>query len=318
MNQFPQRYKEEEIAPLREEVMRFFSQDAVDTLELQFKVMAEFYGLIPLHKVYEILTVHYGEKISEEAFLAFCEYERHNPKYFYYEIFGEEEYYESDAPASKPMDRLLVFESLIQFEDDYETLCRLKAGKPWYILPKELSCEEEKEAWQDQNDEAMQAFRKWLAEHTSVSKRMLDNIMSDMRIVLIHEDVSYSMILDTIQRYRVTLSLEKTKKLIPYYTALQNKTRMPCNNGFTPEEAEALRAEYGFTSDTHFVRDLVLDEAEERERSEKMERTTRAMSNFSNLMRQLTEKPVKLQKPISKNAKCPCGSGKKYKRCCGK
>ncbi|MCM1271487.1 MAG: SEC-C metal-binding domain-containing protein [Ruminococcus flavefaciens] len=23
-------------------------------------------------------------------------------------------------------------------------------------------------------------------------------------------------------------------------------------------------------------------------------------------------------KPISKNALCPCGSGKKYKRCCGK
>lgn len=31
------------------------------------------------------------------------------------------------------------------------------------------------------------------------------------------------------------------------------------------------------------------------------------------------EKPVtKFKAPLSKNAPCPCGSGKQYKRCCGK
>ena len=27
--------------------------------------------------------------------------------------------------------------------------------------------------------------------------------------------------------------------------------------------------------------------------------------------------PAQMQQPPSKNAPCPCGSGKKYKRCCG-
>ena len=30
------------------------------------------------------------------------------------------------------------------------------------------------------------------------------------------------------------------------------------------------------------------------------------------------EKPIKSQKTVGRNDDCPCGSGKKYKKCCGK
>ncbi len=31
-----------------------------------------------------------------------------------------------------------------------------------------------------------------------------------------------------------------------------------------------------------------------------------------------TPKPAKVEKKIGRNEPCPCGSGKKYKKCCGK
>lgn len=31
-----------------------------------------------------------------------------------------------------------------------------------------------------------------------------------------------------------------------------------------------------------------------------------------------TPKPVKAEKKIGRNEPCPCGSGKKYKKCCGR
>jgi preprotein translocase subunit SecA len=30
------------------------------------------------------------------------------------------------------------------------------------------------------------------------------------------------------------------------------------------------------------------------------------------------KQPVKVEKKIARNEPCPCGSGKKYKQCCGK
>ena len=48
---------------------------------------------------------------------------------------------------------------------------------------------------------------------------------------------------------------------------------------------------------------------------EKEERYNEAMKNLSNIF-QSKPKPVRRIKMPSRNDKCPCGSGKKYKNCC--
>lgn len=45
------------------------------------------------------------------------------------------------------------------------------------------------------------------------------------------------------------------------------------------------------------------------------ERYNEAMKNLSNIF-QSKPKPVRRIKMPSRNDKCPCGSGKKYKNCC--
>ena len=47
-----------------------------------------------------------------------------------------------------------------------------------------------------------------------------------------------------------------------------------------------------------------------------------AMSGETNQVSQSTEpekkEPIRVEKTVGRNEPCPCGSGKKYKQCCGK
>ena len=50
------------------------------------------------------------------------------------------------------------------------------------------------------------------------------------------------------------------------------------------------------------------------ERIAKMDTITRDLSR----LRKLTDKPIEQKRKTGRNKPCPCGSGKKYKKCCGK
>jgi len=41
-------------------------------------------------------------------------------------------------------------------------------------------------------------------------------------------------------------------------------------------------------------------------------------SNDNMMLGNETSKPTQIGKKIARNEPCPCGSGKKYKQCCGK
>ena len=95
---------------------------------------------------------------------------------------------------------------------------------------------------------------------------------------------------------------------------------MQANNGYTPAETEKLREEFGFSGDSLYISKLHLSASHEHKRYQKMDkqinefRTMRAMLSQYDLANDLLQKP---QKP-GRNDPCPCGSGKKYKKCCGR
>ena len=137
------------------------------------------------------------------------------------------------------------------------------------------------------------------------------------------ENHSFDDFLNAIQRFgSLNITFEQAKKIVPYYIAMNNNTRMPANNGYTPIEAEKLREEYGFESDTCFVSDIELDEAHEKERSEKSKEFNRNLNKLRSLfnemaLSEMVKNPPAKKKKIGRNEPCPCGSGKKYKKCCG-
>lgn len=319
MSEFPQRLKGEPLQKLYSKALETLSEEQIGYYKKLFYAFANLYGIIPIRKIYEILTDSYGMEISEKSFLDLCEYFRYEQKSFFY-IFGREEYYQDDtSPASEPMDRLLAFDPFVEFDDAYELVLSLKEGKPWYIPPIEEFEKYEDELYIEKN-KAFDSVIGFLKDEFK-----LDFIDSNSKIynaffTLKLEDHNFDNFLDELQQSGLDLTFERVQKLAPYYTELNNNTRMQANNGYTPAETEKLREKFGFSGDSLYVSELHLSVSHEHERHKKMDkqinefRTKRTMLSQYDLANDLLLKP---QKP-GRNDPCPCGSGKKYKKCCGR
>lgn len=322
MSEFPQKLSGTELDKLHQKALLTISEEKIGYLRKMLYAMVNFYGIIPVKKAYEILTENYGEDISEKAFLDLCEYIRYEQQEHFY-IFGKEEYYiDCTDPASEPMDRLISQESFVQFEDIYEKLMKLKEGKPWYIPAKE-ELEKYTKDTEIKKDEHYYAFIDFMKAEFKLSGDEAEELVFDAIFGLHMEEHSFDDFLNAIQRFgSLNITFEQAKKIVPYYISMNNNTRMPANNGYTPIEAEKLREEYGFESDTCFVSEIELDEAHEKERSEKAKEFKQSLNKMRGLfnefaLSQMIKNPPAKKKKIGRNEPCPCGSGKKYKKCCG-
>lgn len=323
MNEFPKQLTGNALQQLHEKAARTISEKKIGYYRNMFYSMANFYGIIPVKKVYEIFTDNYGEALSEESFLDLCEFFRYEQKNHFY-IFGKEEYYESSTTAaSEPKEWLLAHEVFVNYEDAYEQLMSLKKGKPWYILSKEMMGEYENELKIEKN-EPFNKLINFLFSEFGLSTGDAEYKAEDAIHALKMEDHTFDDFLNELQRMGIDMSFEQVKKLVPYYIELNNNTRMSANNGYTPAEMEKMRDEFRFTSDSLYISEISIDEAHERERTKTMKKQMKELDKMRTLFDQLVRVnqgknnlPVKSKK-IGRNDPCPCGSGKKYKKCCGK
>lgn len=319
MSEFPQRLKGEPLQKLYSKALETLSEEQIGYYKKLFYAFANLYGIIPIRKIYEILTDSYGMEISERSLLDLCEYFRYEQKSFFY-IFGREEYYQDDtSPASEPMDRLLAFDPFVEFDDAYELVLSLKEGKPWYVPPIEELEKYEDELYIEKN-KAFDSVIGFLKDEFKLDFIDSNSKIYDAFFSLKLEDHNFDNFLDELQQSGLDLTFERVQKLVPYYTELNNNTRMQANNGYTPAEMEKLREEFGFSSDSLYVSELHLSVSHEHKRHKNMDkqinefRTMRTMLSQYDLANDLLLKP---QKP-GRNDPCPCGSGKKYKKCCGR
>ena len=319
MSEFPQRLKGEPLQKLYSKALETLSEEQIGYYKKLFYAFANLYGIIPIRKIYEILTDNYGMEISEKSFLDLCEYFRYEQKSFFY-IFGKEEYYQEDtSPASEPMDRLLAFDPFVEFDDAYELVLSLKEGKPWYVPPIEELEKYEDELYIEKN-KAFDSVIGFLKDEFNLDFIDSNSKIYDAFFTLKLEDHNFDNFLDELQQSGLDLTFERVQKLAPYYTELNNNTRMQANNGYTPAETEKLREKFGFSGDSLYISELHLSVSHEHERHKKMDkqinefRTMRTMLSQYDLANDLLLKP---QKP-GRNDPCPCGSGKKYKKCCGR
>lgn len=319
MSEFPQKLKGEPLQKLYSKVLETLSEEQIGYYKKLFYAFANLYGIIPIRKIYEILTDNYGMEISEKSFLDLCEYFRYEQKSYFY-IFGKEEYYQEDSsPASEPMDRLLAFDPFVEFDDAYELVLSLKEGKPWYVPPIEEFEKYEDELYIEKT-KAFDSVIGFLKDEFKLGFIESESKIYDAFFTLKLEDHNFDNFLDELQLVGLDLTFERVQKLAPYYTELNNNTRMQANNGYTPAETEKLREEFGFSSDSLYISELHISVSHERERYQQMDnqinnfRKMRGMLSQGSLANGLLQKP---QKP-GRNDPCPCGSGKKYKKCCGR
>ena len=123
-------------------------------------------------------------------------------------------------------------------------------------------------------------------------------------------------------------SRRDVERFTALYSAFHNTTRMPCNRGYTPDEmVQMTPPEERFKSlslGPNIRKSLQtgeMDIEDFRKQILTMELPSEAMR--FDLLKQLADIETSApragkQKKVGRNDPCPCGSGKKYKRCCGK
>ena len=162
--------------------------------------------------------------------------------------------------------------------------------------------------------------------------------LSNERETVVFEEILFGVRSVAVQTADVLGHLEKlgvrlgsqrdVERFTALYSAFHNTTRMPCNRGYTPDEMMQMtppEERFKLLSLGPNIRKSLqsseMDIEDFRKQILTMELPSEAMR--FDLLKQLADikpsapQPEK-QKKVGRNDPCPCGSGKKYKNCCGK
>lgn len=174
-----------------------------------------------------------------------------------------------------------------------------------------------------------QKLRAFLKERCSLSSEHEAAVFEELLYGVRSVAVPIADVLNHLEELGVQLrSRRDAERFMALYSAFHNTTRMPCNRGYTPDEMMQMTPpEERFKSlslGPNIRKSLQtgeMDIEDFRKHILTMKLPSEAMR--SDLLKQLADikppvtQPEK-QKKIGRNDPCPCGSGKKYKRCCGK
>ena len=200
----------------------------------------------------------------------------------YYVIWSEKEVYDENADETDLFEKLLIADYIITFGDpeDYEQLKAEQGDRPFYVPEKTELLKYEDEFYTERTKHII-ALENYLRDDLKLTN--YQGIVEDFAGMLIIDDNEPDEVITFLRRmakprFKDFSSKEQAHKFFILYTRLRNHTRKHTHRGHTPYELDDCYEVDGV------VENGILSE---------------------------------VKKP-SKNGKCPCGSGKKYKRCCGK
>lgn len=297
-NGFPLKYSKERLAQMQENL--HISPETFQTIRLYFDAASNLYAVIPLEKLFEIYNQQ-NPPISQEDFLQAAEIIAHGRAHNDYYILRPEVFYEEDEPSS-PMEQEIVADYVYEVDvDDYYNLENSQGESPWYIPPREEFLKYADGFYLERTPQ-FAAF----ADYLKNSQRKLDcppeEICEEITTILRINTTLQDTIADC-QRLGVHLKREdEIRPFLQHLIEFDYHTRRHIYRGHTP-------CELGLPKPSV---DQVLEEVDidynYQDPFEKFAALGRAQSGIATTV---SGKP-------SRNAPCPCGSGKKYKNCCGK
>ena len=322
--EFPEEYTRRELnaryreIPLKDTTSRL--------LRKYFNAMANLYGIIPLHKAKEIIFSISPKLVTEDEFLAFAEIARHECEGYY--ILGGDELY-TDVRHTKPLDREIIDVTLIDDSIDlFMETKRSQQEKPYYVPDKKHLLEYYNPFYCEDTPEKA-ALRRFMEERLDLNGDKLDDTFNDLLCSVRSVSGRVEGVLNHFDKIKICFRSDRDmNRFVELYTKFSNTTRMPCNCGYTPDEIMQMTPpEERFKSLTlgpNIRKSIQTGEID----IEDLCRQILAMELPSealrfDLLKQLADikssaPKSKKQKKVGRNDPCPCGSGKKYKRCCGK
>ena len=294
------------------------SKETEELLRAYFDAFSNLYGIMPLYRALRIIRKQNPELVlTEEEFLSFAsemEQEDH-----YYIIAGEEEIYDDIEEPTPPMKREIIAEYLYAV-DDFESSEELKAkqeGKRFYIPEKEKLLKYQDNCYVEETKEAL-ALGAFLRDKLKLKRA--DDVLEDLTLTAQFETKDPQMVIGEVERLAgrgCFGSVERINEFFQYYFAMCNATRLASNRGFTPNEMGERQGGPPRTIELgpHISRSLQKGKIDTGGLQRSIFDSDIPMSWKADMLNDLER--VEQKKP-GRNAPCPCGSGKKYKRCCGR
>ncbi|REE81546.1 SEC-C motif-containing protein [Paenibacillus taihuensis] len=160
--------------------------------------------------------------------------------------------------------------------EDYQEFLESVKDKPYYMPPKEELLRYAELDYFEMTPQ-LEALKSHIVEKLGRTERQAEALMDDIQLACAMEE-PLAVIMEEFEIRKIRLNKKQLEELMPIIIAVNNTTRMWSNRGFTPDEL-----------------------------SPKPSPNT----NNSNVV-----SFAAAASKISRNDPCPCGSGKKYKKCC--
>lgn len=293
------------------------------TLRKYFDAMALLYGIIPLRKALEIIQAQNPQLVTEAEFCAFAEIARH--ELGYYCILGAEELFVDNRKKHSPLDREII--DLCLLDDDAEAYCKVKRaqqGKPYYIPDKQELLRHADIDYFDETPDAA-ALRAFLTDTLALSDDQAAAFLEDVLFSARCLENGLQKHLDQLVSWDVTFGSDaQLQRFVTLYQNFHNTTRLPCNCGHTPKELLKLMPPQTLTFGPN-IRKLLADGTMN---ADDLRRGILAADIPDDALRLSMLKELTAAEKASagsahpqktgRNDPCPCGSGKKYKHCCGR
>lgn len=340
----PKRYARRELNKLYREIP--LTDNAFRTLRKYFKAMSDLYGIIPVGDAWKIISAQCPKLVKEEEFRGFVEVARHECEG--YCILREDEVYTdgklNDLMAWEIIDLLLLTTEEEEEEDRYQQVKELQQGKPYYVPEKEdfLNYDAYRIQPRVRQWDAMFAFLK--STNRGGDEDDAGFLTVELADLAGEDEPDISEVMDLIHDWGWTFTTNKqANRFLALFTDIHNHSRLQCNRGFTPDELLAMTPEGKLPTAVKMksnmrkmIADETIDPVEMMEGIKGLalpseELRQNMLKEIENAMGQNggTSKPRENPssdagipmwpgQKVGRNDPCPCGSGKKYKNCCGK
>lgn len=293
--------------------------------------MANLYGVISLRDALAVIR-HFSPRtpLTDEEFLAFAEIARHECEEYW--ILGLEELY-IDAPVSDPLDREIIHLLLFDSEDDrYHATLRNQADKPLYMPESKEALLAYDRLFDIEQTPQQKAFSDFLrarmpSDWSAAERRhVLYDVFDMLRI-----DVDTNSLVSFMDDLGIhVMSENDVECFAELYMACVNNTRLFANRGYTPHELAAMRpADYYEQPQTVSIGpqmramlasgDMTVEDLRQEFLTVDLPHENIRKAFLAELDAVAAElEALKKKEKVGRNESCPCGSGKKYKKCCGK
>ncbi len=258
----------------------------VRNIHTYFEAAARLYGVITLEKLLEIYNSQ-NEPIAEDVFYVLAEMIRHEKNLFFVLDRHEIDPFIPPQPISQWE---VIDEALLSSDsEDYWQLLKGHEGKTYKILPKQELLRYADADYYPATPQS-NAMKRYLLGRGDLSNP-IDLWMGIQTMIEI--DFRLQEVLKQAEMYGLTFDKKHDIGEFAYlFQELNNHTRKQINRGHTPDE-------------------LFMESFRGRKLADRISPPGQ-LSMFD-----MPAAPLPTKQP-SRNAPCPCGSGRKYKNCCGK